>query len=203
MQYALKYGGGRREEAALHPRFELGPDGVHPVHRAQEGGLVAVRPVAGDPEPDPHAVAAGKEALQVWVRPHHLVAGLHRRDELIERVNLPLYTEAGAPLHPGGLIDFPAEAERHVGVLPDLQPVEAHQAQQGEGVLRMIHHVAPTCVSLCSTGLPSLLRRRLGTSGQGLPACIRCTLPRRTCPRTVFRSCSSFFCSLSAAFLLS
>ena len=50
--------------------FIFGPDAVHPVHAVQQGGLVTVRTVAGDPEPDSHEVAAGKEALQVRVRAH-------------------------------------------------------------------------------------------------------------------------------------
>ncbi len=135
MQYILKDGSGRFEEPALHPRFELGPDGVHPIHAAQQGGLVAVRVCARDPEADPCAVAVGEKALEVRVRAHHLVAGLHHRFILFVGVYIPPDPEARAAYHPRGLENLPAEAERHIRVLPDLQPVEAHQAQQGEGVL--------------------------------------------------------------------
>lgn len=135
MQYILKDGSGRFEEPALHPRFELGPDDIHPVHAAQQGGLVAVCIGTGDPEPDPCAVAVGEDALEVRVRAHHIVSGLHHRFILFEGVDIPPEPEARAAFHPRGLEDLPAKPERHIRVLPDLQPVEAHQAQQGEGVL--------------------------------------------------------------------
>ena len=77
MQYILEDGGGRGKEPAHHPRFKLRPDAVHPVHCTQQGGFVAVRIGARDPEADSCTVAFGKETLDVRVRTHHLVTGSH------------------------------------------------------------------------------------------------------------------------------
>lgn len=148
MQDILKDGSGRFVEAALHARFKLGPDFVHPVHRAQEGGLEAVRISTRDPEPDPRAVAVGEKALEVRVRAHHLIAGPHRRFILFVGVYIPLDSEARAAFHPRGLEDLPAKPERHIRVHPDLQHVEAHQAQQGEGVLSLKEAVFVMVISV-------------------------------------------------------
>ena len=138
MQDVLEDRGGDPEKMVLHPGFKVGLKEVHLVHAAQEGGLEGIRVGTGDPEPDPHAIRGGIEALQMRVHPHHLVPGLHHCEVLVIRIHFPHDPDAGTPLHPGGLIDLPGEPERHVRVIPDLEFVEAHQGEEGEGVLRVV-----------------------------------------------------------------
>jgi hypothetical protein len=112
----MSFGAGQAEwetakQALLRVIGEFGPDVIHSLHAAQQGGLVAVRIGTRDPEADPRAVAIGEETLEVGVRSHHIVAGRHHRFKLFDRVHLPPDPQAGTALHPGRLIGFSAEAE--------------------------------------------------------------------------------------------
>ena len=138
MQDVLEDRGGHPEKMVLHPGFKVGLEEVHLVHAAQEGGLEGIRIGTGNPETDLHAIRGGIEELQIRVRSHHLVPGLHHRGILVIRIHLPHDSEAGAVFGAGRLEDLPAEPERHIRVIPDLEFVEAHQGEEGEGVLGVV-----------------------------------------------------------------
>ena len=138
MKDILKHRRRHLEQMLLHPVFEGGSDAVHLIDSTHKGRFEGVRSGAGKPKTDSHeAVILGIETLDIRIRRHQILSGFEGRRVLFVGVYLTGNPDAYPPLHAGGLINLPAEAERDKHILLHLQAIEAHQGEKGQGVLRM------------------------------------------------------------------